>query len=120
MRRVALIGTTALLICAAAATFGIVWVDRAIAAAQAAPSIVCLAPAVRREAVAGVLPLDEQDRLVGMAINFNAGTSRRHSSWHLRGTAILLTYRIFWSKDRRRTIFSRVASQMQDCPRSMR
>ena len=120
MRRAAWIGGSALLICAAATALDIIWVDHAIAAAQEAPSIVCLTPAMRREAAAGTLPLHEQDRLVGMATNFNSGASRPDWSWHLRGAAVLLTYRTFWSRDRRRAIFSRVASQMRDCPNRMR
>ena len=120
MRRAAWIGGSALLICAAALAFDIIWVDRAIAAAQEEPSTVCLTPALRRQAVAGTLPLHEQDRLVGKATTFNSGASRPDWSWHLRGAAILLTYRTFWSKERRRTVFTRMASQMRDCPEGMR
>lgn len=111
LAKTALIGTIA---CAGSVLGMIAWVDGALSAASQNPRL-CMAQKDRQAISNGTFRLDRRDALVSRWVNYAQGVPRGAAWWHLRGAAIHLTYRVFWSPSERAGVFGRLASEMRDC-----
>ena len=96
-------------------TSAIVLTNRAVAAAQGGPSVVCLGEREVAQLAAGTLPAARRDMIVVSSANFALGP-RMRIWWHVREATIAGTYRAFWTERSRRIIFAGMVAKMRRCP----
>jgi len=89
-------------------------VERALAAAEAAPPARCFDERDRARLAAGTFSLERKDLIVGYAIE-RQHAPRNMLWWHIEGMTIHIVYTTFWSRQRREEAFERIATRMKTC-----
>jgi uncharacterized membrane protein len=105
----------ALSVFAAATLAGaVLWVERGLASAEAAPAIICFSSRDRARLAGGAFGTERKDLVVSKTIAFQ-GKPRSMTWWHLREATIHLVYTKFWRQQRREAAFDRIASKIRPC-----
>jgi hypothetical protein len=94
------------------------WIATRIEAAISRP-VICLEENSRTMIARGSFPEDQRDTLVVKAAEFGGQAAAMpgvsHFGWHLRGTAILVGFRMFWTAAQRASAFQKVTEHMPAC-----